>query len=328
MLACASVCECWKGLFLRLCVRVCVYVCGCAWVCVCPCAHVRMLVRWSACTGALAACAVAGVGGSSAALAVACATSPIAAVRRVPLCAAGRLGLRCNGILGLPAGPAPRPMPSAMPPAVEPAIAAALRSPQAAHTRLTRMPRLLQRVGVCARAFACRRCCRSRRWPAGKAPRSPATQIEWRHELREAVRGAWGYSKYSRICECLACSVPILCESSVNSPSALNCTMSPSCSAPCSLQTPPVLPAVCENAKHSPRRSHAAAQSGSVSTAAPCTTGVPDLPTHDLVPRVPLGAGGVPFEAATPARTACVPKWAVSVAPPPMHESLPTREYA
>jgi hypothetical protein len=37
-----------------------------------------------------------------------------------------------------------------------------------AHKAHTRMPQLWQRVGVCARACACRRCCRSRRWPAGK----------------------------------------------------------------------------------------------------------------------------------------------------------------
>ncbi len=116
----------------------------------------------------------------------------------------------------------------------------------------------------------------------------------------------------------------------MNSPNALNCGMSPSCSVPCSLQMPPVLAVVCENAKHSPRRSHAAAQRGSVSMATPCTTGVQGLLAHELVVRrVRLDAGWVPLEATTPARTACMAKWAVSVAsPPPMHKSLPTREYA
>ncbi len=41
-------------------------------------------------------------------------------------------------------------------------------------------PQLLQRARVCARACACKWCCRSRRWPAGKAPRSPATPTRGR----------------------------------------------------------------------------------------------------------------------------------------------------
>ncbi len=45
------------------------------------------------------------------------------------------------------------------------AAAAATACARRAHTRT---PQLLQRAGVCARACACRWCCRSRRWPAGK----------------------------------------------------------------------------------------------------------------------------------------------------------------
>ena len=48
-----------------------------------------------------------------------------------------------------------------------------------------------------------------------------------------------------------------------------------------------------------------------------------------VVLRVPLDAGGVRLEATTPARTACMAIWAVSVSPPPpMHKPLPTMEYA
>ncbi len=91
------------------------------------------------------------------------------------------------------------------------------------------------------------------------------------------------------------------CQSGVNSPNALNCGTSPSCSAPCSLQMPPVLPAVWENAKHSLRTSHAAAQSGRVSTAATCTTRQQVLLAYELVVlRVPLDAGWVPLEAHDP----------------------------
>jgi hypothetical protein len=45
---------------------------------------------------------------------------------------------------------------------------AAAAATACAHRAHTRTPQLLQRVGVCAQACACRRCCRSRRWPAGK----------------------------------------------------------------------------------------------------------------------------------------------------------------
>jgi hypothetical protein len=94
--------------------------------------------------------------------------------------------------------------------------------------------------------------------------------------------------------------VTLWCESGVNSPNALNSGTSPSCSVPCSVQMPPVLPVAWENAKHSRRTSHAAAQSVSVSKAAPCTTGVQVLRVYELVVlRVPLGAGWVPLEAPT-----------------------------
>jgi hypothetical protein len=177
-------------------------------------------------------------------------------------------------------------MPPAMPPAVQSAVRAVLqRPPQPAHTGLTRMPQLMQRARVCARACACRRYCRSRRWPAGKLCDCP------QHELDQAVRGTWVVDTH-RYCEGLACSVTLWCESRVNLPNTSNCGTSPSCSVPCSVQMPPVLPAVWDNAKHSPRRSHAAAQSGSVSKAAPCTTGVQVLLVYELVVlRVPVDAG-------------------------------------
>jgi hypothetical protein len=106
-------------------------------------------------------------------------------------CAAGQVGLQCNRILGLPAGPVPRPMPSAKPPAVQSAIPAVLpRPPQAAHTGLARgRPQLWQRTGVCARACACRWCCRSRRWPAGK--------------LRDYQRQTRAVESCTRLCEVL-----------------------------------------------------------------------------------------------------------------------------
>ena len=172
----------------------CVCVHGHVRVCVRACVNVCVLVRWSACTGVLAACAAAGSGGFSAALAVACAE--IDSNRRCR-----RLAVRgravcvysvCRSILGLPVGPVPRPMPPATPPAVQPAIPAVLPPPQPAHTITahTSHRRSSCRARVCARSCACRWRCRSRRWPAGKLCDCP------RHSP-EAARGR------ARLCEVL-----------------------------------------------------------------------------------------------------------------------------
>ena len=106
-----------------------------------------------------------------------------------------------------------------------------------------------------------------------QAPRSPATQTT---AVKSCTRlcEVLGVLGVLRQCEGLACSVLLWCKSRANLPNISNCGTSPSCSVPCSVQVPPVLPVACENATHSPRRSHAAAQRGSVSMAAPCTTTV------------------------------------------------------
>jgi hypothetical protein len=202
-------------LCMCVCARACVGVCMCVYVSVprvrvcvaCACVHVSVPVRWSACTVVLAACAAAGPAGFSAALACAQIDSNrrcrlCLAVRGRAVCAAahsaypwvpllGRCRRRRRRRSSRRSGRCCRRH--------------SLRTP----SRLTRACLLqLLRARVCARACACRWRGRSRRWPAGKAPRSPATQPRDGTRLCEAVRGTWGTRSTHRYCEGLACSVP------------------------------------------------------------------------------------------------------------------------
>ncbi len=187
---------------------MCMCVCAClrvrlprARVCVCvgACVHVCVLVRWSACTGVLAACAAAGPGELSAALAVACAQI---AHQRLALPCLARHGSVCLQCVPQHTQPTRESRSSADAvgdaaggPAGGPGGAAAATA-CAHHHGSHEDGRGSCRARVCARACACRWRGRSRRWPAGKAPRSPATQTRGRTRLCE-VLGVLEVLKYT-----------------------------------------------------------------------------------------------------------------------------------
>jgi hypothetical protein len=146
--------------------RVCVCVCVCVSVCACVCLSATLPASWrrglsqvsADCpllwplpaqnrpSALRAACPVLPAGGPTVD------TRPTRGSRS----SADAVGDAASGPVGGPSG-------------------AAAAATACTHRAQTRTPQLLQRVGVCARACACRRCCRSRRWPAGK-PRLPATR--------------------------------------------------------------------------------------------------------------------------------------------------------
>ena len=292
--ACMRVSVCACGSFI-VCVRlyICLFV-----VCVCARARACLLVRIA--TGVLAAWALAGLGGLSAALAVACAKSAISAASCLP-CMAGRWAYSATGLSAYPQVPflgrcRPRCRQRSSrrsqrccrgrhrlrtQASHEDAAAAAARGGLRTSLRMQTVLPLSPMACRQARSsgtqwVACGYQAVDR--PGDRSGRSLTKHariyvrrsfaIARNTDRTRAVKSCTrlckvvGYSRCSRICEGLSCSVPLSCESVVNSPSVLNCGMSPSCSAPCSLQMPSVLSVVCENAKHSPRprRSHAAAQ--------------------------------------------------------------------
>jgi hypothetical protein len=194
------------GMCVRLC--VCKWVCACECVCACACASgcVNVCVcALSACTGVLAACAAAGPGGFSAALAVACAQIAHRRRRRLGLALIGRAACAdsaCRSTLGLPVGPVPRPTPSATPSAVQPAIRAVLPPPQPAHTITAHTS---HRRGSCSARGSLRTSLRMQMaWPFSPMACMQSSAIARDTDQRRhgAVRGCARYSgcsEYSQI---------------------------------------------------------------------------------------------------------------------------------